>query len=93
MSLPDLLGYTAAFLTTSAFVPQVVQTLRTRDTRAISLGMYLLFSAGVALWALYGVLLKAWPIIFANGVTLLLTLVVLGYKLTESRRARGSQFR
>lgn len=86
MTLPDLLGYTAALLTTTAFVPQVVQTLRTRDTRAISLGMYLLFSAGVALWALYGVLLAAWPIILANGVTLLLALVVLGYKLTESRR-------
>lgn len=86
MTLPDLLGYTAALLTTTAFVPQVVQTLRTRDTRAISLGMYLLFSAGVALWALYGVLLDAWPIILANGVTLLLALVVLGYKLTESQR-------
>ena len=87
MSSPDLLGYAAAFLTTMAFVPQVVQNLRTRDTRAISLGMYLLFSLGVALWALYGLLLTAWPIILANGVTLLLALVVLGYKLTESRRA------
>ncbi len=86
MSPPDLLGYAAAFLTTSAFVPQVVQTLRTRDTRAISLGMYLLFSAGVALWGIYGLLLAAWPIILANGVTLLLALVVLGYKLTESQR-------
>ncbi len=86
MSPPDLLGYAAAFLTTSAFVPQVVQTLRTRDTRAISLGMYLLFSAGVALWGIYGILLAAWPIILANGVTLLLALVVLGYKLTESQR-------
>ena len=87
MLVPDLLGYAAAVLTTTAFVPQVVQTLRTRDTRAISLGMYLLFSLGVALWALYGVLLTAWPIILANAVTLLLALVVLGYKLTESRRA------
>ena len=87
MSVPDLLGYAAACLTTTAFVPQVVQTLRTRDTRAISLGMYLLFSAGVALWGIYGVLLAAWPIILANGVTLLLALVVLGYKLTEARRA------
>ncbi|MBK1721967.1 SemiSWEET transporter [Thiocystis violacea] len=86
MSLSDLLGYAAALLTTSAFVPQVVQTPRTRDTRAISLGMYLLFSAGVALWWIYGILLAAWPIILANGITLLLALVVLGYKLTESQR-------
>ncbi|MBK1718458.1 SemiSWEET transporter [Thiocystis violacea] len=87
MSLPDLLGYAAAILTTAAFVPQVVHTVRTRDTRAISLGMYLLFCCGVALWGLYGILLAAWPIILANSLTLLLALIVLGFKLTETRRA------
>jgi MtN3 and saliva related transmembrane protein len=89
MLLPDLLGYAAACLTTTAFVPQVVHTVRTRDTRSISLGMYLLFCGGVALWALYGLVLSAWPIVLANGVTLLLALTVLVYKLTEQRRARG----
>lgn len=83
----DLLGYAAACLTTASFVPQVVRTLRTRDTRAISFWMYLLFCAGVALWGVYGFLLMAWPIILANGVTLMLALVVLWYKLTEARRA------
>jgi MtN3 and saliva related transmembrane protein len=87
MSIPDdFLGYLAASMTTTAFVPQVLQTIRTRDTRAISLGMYLLFCGGVMLWAVYGVLTGAWPIIVANVVTLLLTLVVLGYKLTEANR-------
>ena len=89
MLLPDLLGYTAACLTTAAFVPQVAQTVRTRDTRAISVGMYLLFSGGVALWAVYGLVLSAWPIVLANGVTLLLALTVLVYKLTERRRGGG----
>ena len=88
MSIPyDFLGYVAASMTTAAFVPQVLHTVRTRDTRAISLGMYLLFCGGVALWAVYGVLMDAWPIIIANVITLVLTLVVLGYKLTEAKRA------
>lgn len=85
MSHPDLLGYIAAFLTTASFVPQVWRTLQTRDTRAISLWMYLLFSAGVALWGVYGILLGAWPIILANGLTLALALIVLWHKLAEPR--------
>ena len=79
----ELTGYLAAALTTLAFVPQVRKTLRTRDTRAISLGMYLMFSAGVALWLAYGVLIGAWPIILANGVTLVLASTVLWHKLRE----------
>lgn len=81
----ELTGYLAATLTTISFVPQVLRTLRTRDTRAISLGMYALFSAGVALWLLYGLLIGAWPIILANVVTLGLTLTVLWHKLREDR--------
>jgi MtN3 and saliva related transmembrane protein len=79
----ELTGYLAAALTTLSFVPQVWKTLRTRDTRAISLGMYLMFSAGVALWLVYGVLIGAWPVILANGATLVLTSTVLWHKLRE----------
>ncbi len=64
-------------MTTIAFLPQVVKTLRTRDTRSISLGMYLLFTAGVFLWLVYGIRLHALPMILANGITLLLSFVLL----------------
>ncbi len=67
------LGYAAACLTTMAFVPQAWLTLRTRDVRGISLGMYSLFTVGVALWLAYGWVLQAWPIVLANLVTLLLS--------------------
>ncbi|MGF1645133.1 MAG: SemiSWEET transporter [Thiotrichales bacterium] len=75
------LGVAAAALTTLSFLPQVLQTLRTRDTRAISLSMYLLFTLGVFLWLLYGIVLTLWPVIIANGITLMLASVVLGLKL------------
>jgi MtN3 and saliva related transmembrane protein len=58
-AFPELTGYLAAAVTTVSFVPQVLKTLRTRDTRAISLGMYALFSLGVALWLVYGILIDA----------------------------------
>lgn len=64
-------------MTTLAFLPQVVKTLRTRDTRSISLGMYLLFTTGVFFWLVYGVRLRALPMILANGVTLVLSVVLL----------------
>jgi len=86
MNSAHLVGYVAATLTTISFVPQVVRALRTRDTRAISLSMYLLFSSGVALWLAYGILLRAWPIILANAVTLGLAGIVLWLKLREPER-------
>jgi MtN3 and saliva related transmembrane protein len=77
----DVVGYAAGFLATAAFVPQVAKTFRERSTRDISLGMYLLFCAGVALWLLYGLLIASWPVIISNFVTLMLSGAVLILKL------------
>lgn len=79
----DTVGSAAALLTTLAFVPQVVKTLKTRHTRDISLSMWVMFSAGVALWLAYGVMLTAWPVIAANAAMLLLSLTVLAVKLAN----------
>jgi MtN3 and saliva related transmembrane protein len=81
MSTITLLGFVAAAFTTASFVPQVVRSWRTRDTRGISLGMYAVFTSGIALWLVYGMALGDWPIIAANGVTLALCLAVLALKL------------
>ena len=83
---PDLIGTLAACLTTASFVPQVWHSLRSRDVSGISLGMYLVFTVGVALWLVYGVLLGAWPIIVANTITLLLSLAILAMKLKFGRK-------
>ncbi len=77
----DVIGYIAASLTTLSFLPQALHTFRTRDVSGISLGMYSLFTAGVALWLVYGLLLGAWPIVVANAVTLALALAILMMKL------------
>jgi MtN3 and saliva related transmembrane protein len=73
----DVVGYAAGFLATAAFVPQVVKTFKERSTRDISLGMYVLFCAGVALWLVYGVLIDSSPVIVSNVVTLALSGAVL----------------
>lgn len=76
----EWMGYLAAMLTTLAFVPQAIQVIRSKDTRGISLPMYVIFTAGVACWVGYGVALGSWPMIVANLVTIVLALVILVLK-------------
>ena len=77
----DAIGSIAAVLTTASFVPQAWHSFKTRDVSGISLGMYSVFTLGVALWLLYGVLLQSWPLMIANSITLLLAAAILVMKL------------
>lgn len=79
--LTSIIGFTAAILTTVAFVPQITKIWRTRSAKDVSLGMYSLFTIGVMLWLVYGILIDSWPIILANCVTLLLAGAVLVMKV------------
>ena len=81
MSVTNWIGSAAAALTTIAFIPQAWKVWCTRHTADISLGMYILFTTGVALWLAYGILLEAWPIIAANSFTLGLAGTVLVMKI------------
>jgi MtN3 and saliva related transmembrane protein len=81
MDNSELIGYLAASLTTTSFVPQAWLTFKTRDVSGISLGMYSVFTTGIAMWLLYGLLIGAWPIVAANTVTLALSASILGMKL------------
>lgn len=78
---PDLIGALAATLTTIAFIPQAWLIWKTRCAAGISLGMYSLFTMGVALWLLYGYAIGSWPVMVANGMTLTLALCILGMKI------------
>jgi MtN3 and saliva related transmembrane protein len=82
----NAVGYAAAVLTTLSFVPQAWLTWKTRDVRGVSLGMYGVFTVGVALWLLYGLALRAWPIVVANAITLALALFILALKLLHRDR-------
>lgn len=87
MNLAEIVGAGAALLTRSSFVPQAVKVVRTRETAAISLAMYSLFTAGITLWLVYGLLTSQWTIVAANGVTVVFATVILAMKLGEGARA------
>ena len=76
-----LVSSLAAILTTAAFVPQAVHIIRYKETRGISLHMYVAFAIGVAFWLLFGFMIWNWPMIVANTITLALALTILRMKL------------
>jgi MtN3 and saliva related transmembrane protein len=82
----EAIGYCAAFLTTIAFLPQAIQSWRTRDLSGISLGMYSLFTAGVGLWLVYGLIIEKWPLILANALTFALALSILLLKVRHTSK-------
>ena len=88
VQMMELVGYAAAALTTVSFVPQAVQTFRTRNTDGISLPMYGMLVAGVALWTLYGLAIASVPMVLANGITLVLSSMILVLAV-RSRRVNG----
>jgi MtN3 and saliva related transmembrane protein len=79
----EILGYIAAFLTTAAFLPQTIKTIKSRDTASISLAMYVMFTTGIVLWLAYGILIESMPMIIANIITFVLSATILVLKLTE----------
>lgn len=77
----NIIGMIAAFCTTVAQLPQVIKVLKTYQTRDISLWMYIIINIGVILWLIYGVFIEDSPLIIANAVTLILTMIVLIMKI------------
>ena len=75
------IGVLAGICTSGSLLPQVIKTLRTRNTRDISLQMYVLLAIGVFLWTVYGLMLREFPIIIANGFSCILAVSVLVLKI------------
>jgi MtN3 and saliva related transmembrane protein len=81
MSTATLIGLAAALFTTTAFLPQVIRAWRTRSTRDLSYGTFITYAIGLAMWLVYGLMIRDVPLILSNGTTFLLALTILGLKL------------
>jgi MtN3 and saliva related transmembrane protein len=79
--MTTLVGLSAGFLTTIAFVPQVAKIWKTRSAKDVSLPTFVAFTSGVGLWLLYGILNQELPIIVWNAATLVLAGAILAMKL------------
>lgn len=81
MPMEMLVSGLAAIFTTVAFFPQAMHIIRYRETRAISLPMYVIFTIGVAFWLVFGLMIWNWPMIVANAITFGLSATILTMKL------------
>jgi len=77
-----LLGIVAGTLTTLAFLPQLLKTWRSRSAKDISMSWLVTFTVGISLWLIYGICIQSIPVTIANAITLVLTLIILYFKLT-----------
>ena len=73
-------GLLAGFLTTVSFVPQIQKIWKTKSAEDVSRKMFLAVALGVALWLVYGIALKQWPIIIWNSISLVLAITILVLK-------------
>jgi MtN3 and saliva related transmembrane protein len=80
-NLTSAIGFLAAIGTTASFIPQALKIFKTRDTKSISLSMYLMFISGVLLWLVYGIIKQDIPMIIANGITLVFAGIILYFKI------------
>ncbi|RMB59231.1 hypothetical protein EAX61_08910 [Dokdonia sinensis] len=82
----EIIGLIAAFLTTASFVPQVYKTWKTKDVSGLSLPMFSMFTLGIILWLIYGIYSNSISIILANTVTVVLSFMLVYFKLKYSKR-------
>jgi MtN3 and saliva related transmembrane protein len=75
------IGIVAGFLTTISFVPQILRTWRRQSADDLSLTMLVTFTVGVFGWLVYGLLSHQFPVVAANGVMLVLAVLLLGMKV------------
>ena len=78
----EFFGYFAAILTTLAFLPQLIKTLRTKKAEDVSLITLIMFLSGVLSWIIYGYKISSTPILIANIITFILNLLILIFKIT-----------
>ena len=85
----EIIGLTAAFLTTAAFLPQVYKTWKTKDVSSLSMPMLILFFIGIALWLIYGFLKDSLSMIFANSVTIVSAFLLIYFKIKYEKKEKN----
>ncbi|NLM33985.1 MAG: SemiSWEET transporter [Clostridiales bacterium] len=83
-----IFSFAAAALTTLSFVPQAIQVIKTKDTKSISLVMYIMFTVGVFCWLIYGLGIGDIALIAANSVTFIFAVIILSYKIINVKNGK-----
>lgn len=85
MNYIEIIGFSAAILTTAAFLPQVYKTWTTKDVSGLSLPMLIMFFVGVFLWLVYGIYIKSPSMISANAITVISAFFLMYFKIKHGK--------
>jgi len=86
MNYIDLVGYVGSFLTSITFIPQVYKTWKTKSVGDLSLAMILIVVTSCVVWLIYAISLMLWPVIVANCIIGILSLMLVYFKLTYDKK-------
>ena len=81
MDYITIIGLIAGTCTTTAFLPQVIKAIKTKETKDVSILMIIILATGILLWTIYGLLRKDFPVILANSISFMLALFLLILKI------------
>jgi len=81
LDLATIIGFIAAFLTTFAFLPQSIKTIKTKETKDISLTTLIMIEFGLISWLIYGLMSNSLPVIAANTVSIVIISIILILKI------------
>ena len=82
----NTLGLVAGIFTTIAFIPQLFKIWISKSAKDVSIGMFSLFILGVTLWCIYGWEIHSFPVLIANSITLILTILILTLKIYYEKK-------
>ncbi|MAD13293.1 MAG: hypothetical protein CMC04_11355 [Flavobacteriaceae bacterium] len=83
----EIIGFIAAILTTSAYLPQAFKIWRTKNAESVSLSMYSVMFLGIFLWLVYSIYLKRPSMIFANVITIIIISTIIFLKIKSKKNS------
>ena len=86
MNIYESMGLLGALLSSITFLPQVVRTWKIRSAEDLSMGMLVIVFCSTIVWLIYGFALWLIPVIIANTAIMLLSTILIYFKITFKRR-------
>ena len=87
--LINIVGYTASICMIFCYLPQDIDTIRTRNTDGIAMPTFCMLGLGSIFFVAQGIMLENWPLVITNVITTICSVIIFGMKLRNDARKRG----
>lgn len=77
MELAQILGWIATFLFTIMIIPQMIKTIKSKDTRGVSLLLFIIFLIANLIALIYAILIYQPPLILKYVLAILTTVAYI----------------